>query len=476
MINRSKINNQNKHYTHRNKLYNVLDRLSMIAENVVKRTGFFINRSDFFCHTLRPDERWGDLGGSLTSSGRVQTGVLRTNCVDCLDRTNTAQFMVGKCALAYQLYALGMIDKPKLQFDTDCVRLFEELYEDHGDTLSLQYGGSQLVHRVKTYRKIAPWTQHSKDIMQTLSRYYSNAFSDADRQDAINLFLQVYQPSESKPHLWELPTDFYLHQRNSMALTHDRRSYTYWWSEGILSYLPLPYDEVPCEENMKKVGVRRVNRYDESIDTYTEFFKPYELTSFDDTFCIAMTNSARELMPKTVGVDPSPFTVRKPEETGKSAVIGAKSSKEETVVQRKTAASAPPPPSEEQISSSSEDDSEDDRDDDGSVSQRSTPVKLLTESGESVRTQEVWDGKLTYIQHEFSICFIFHLSLLSLSLSSVPVSCFTTDSIYEVSSPQVDRDNREVFEGHVLTGLGQVRSLCREDILMYREYIKNRYM
>uniref|UniRef100_A0A668U9U3 SAC domain-containing protein n=1 Tax=Oreochromis aureus TaxID=47969 RepID=A0A668U9U3_OREAU len=123
----------------KSKLCNVLDRLSMIAENV--------------------------------------TGVLRTNCVDCLDRTNTAQFMVGKCALAYQLYALGMIDKPKLQFDTDCVRLFEELYEDHGDTLSLQYGGSQLVHRVKTYRKIAPWTQHSKDIMQTLSRYYSNAFS-----------------------------------------------------------------------------------------------------------------------------------------------------------------------------------------------------------------------------------------------------------------------------------------------------------
>lgn len=58
------------------------------------------------------------------SSCLFQTGVLRTNCVDCLDRTNTAQFMVGKCALAYQLYALGMIDKPKLQFDTDCVRYY----------------------------------------------------------------------------------------------------------------------------------------------------------------------------------------------------------------------------------------------------------------------------------------------------------------------------------------------------------------
>lgn len=52
-------------------------------------------------------------------------------------------------------------------------------------------------------------------------------------------------------------------------------------------------DAVACEENMKRVKVKRANRFDESIDTYTEFFKPYELTLFDDTFCIAMTNSAR---------------------------------------------------------------------------------------------------------------------------------------------------------------------------------------
>ncbi|XP_041950310.1 LOW QUALITY PROTEIN: polyphosphoinositide phosphatase [Alosa sapidissima] len=485
----------------KSKLCNVLDRLSMIAENVVKRTGFFVNRSDFHCHRLRPDERWRDLGGRLTSTGRLQTGVLRTNCVDCLDRTNTAQFMVGKCALAYQLYALGMIDKPKLQFDTDCVRLFEELYEDHGDTLSLQYGGSQLVHRVKTYRKIAPWTQHSKDIMQTLSRYYSNAFSDADRQDAINLFLQVYQTGENKPHLWELPTDFYLHQSNTLSLLQDRRSYTYWWSEGVLSYLPLPYDDVPCDENRKNVTVKRVNRFDESIDTYTEFYKPYELTSFDDTFCISMTNSAREFMPKTVGVDPSPFTVRKPEETAKS-VLG-KSSKDEAVLQRKTAASAPPPPSEEAVSSSSEDDSEEDREDDGSASQRSTPIKLV-ESGDSVRAQEDIppqpmkepygldlteplgdDDLITY--HRFA-----HLGqnqhkveksdhpaeyrIPDHIINLAPVSYFSSDSIYEVCVPRVCAESQELFEAHVHASRGSIRSLCREDMLMYREYIKNRYM
>ncbi|XP_050993954.1 polyphosphoinositide phosphatase isoform X1 [Labeo rohita] len=486
----------------KSKLCNVLDRLSMIAESVVKRTGFFVNRSDFYCHTLRPDERWGDLGGKVTPNGRLQTGVLRTNCVDCLDRTNTAQFMVGKCALAYQLYALGMIDKPKLQFDTDCVRLFEELYEDHGDTLSLQYGGSQLVHRVKTYRKIAPWTQHSKDIMQTLSRYYSNAFSDADRQDAINLFLQVFQPSESKPHLWELPTDFYLHHSDTMILPHQRHSYTHWWTDGVLTFLPLPYDEAQCEKNRRKVTVKRVNRYDESIDIYTEFFKPYELTSFDDTFSIGMTNSAREFMPKTVGLDPSPFTVRKPDESAKS-VLGSKSSKEEAVLQRKTAASAPPPPSEEQISSSSEDDSEEDREDDGTASQRSTPIKLA-EPSDSIRTHEdqpqqrLPPVKETYglnlladppdedilIYHRFA-----HLGQnqhkvdrhddtkkLDAVISLAPVSLFPSDSIYEVLAPEVDVQSREVFQCHVQTGRGWVRTLCQEDVLMYREYIRNRYM
>ena len=69
------------------------------------------------------------------------------------------------------------MDKPHVDFDTDAVRMLEDMYEDHGDTLALQYGGSQLVHRIKTYRHLAPWTSQGNDIMQTLSRYYSNTFS-----------------------------------------------------------------------------------------------------------------------------------------------------------------------------------------------------------------------------------------------------------------------------------------------------------
>uniref|UniRef100_A0A672KF58 FIG4 phosphoinositide 5-phosphatase n=1 Tax=Sinocyclocheilus grahami TaxID=75366 RepID=A0A672KF58_SINGR len=405
----------------KSKLCNVLDRLSMIAENVVKRTGFFVNRPEFYCHTLRPDERWGDLGGKVTPNGRLQV---------CLPQN---------------LLHVGAQSGQEVSNQKHSIYLT--------DTLNQQLGQTGITHR---------------------SNIDGLCLSDADRQDAINLFLQVFQPSESKPHLWELPTDFYLHHSDTMVLPHQQHSYTHWWTDGVLTFLPSPYDEAQCEKNRRKVTVKRVNRFDESIDIYTEIFKPYELTSFDDTFSIAMTNSAREFMPKTVGLDPSPFTVRKPDESAKS-VLGSKSSKEEAVLQRKTAASAPPPPSEEQISSSSEDDSEEEREEEGTASQRSTPIRV-SEPSDSVRTHEVQHPFAHLGQNQHKVERRDDMKKLDAVISLAPVSLFPSDSIYEVSAPEVDIQSREVFECHVQTGRGWVRTLCQEDVLMYREYIKNRYM
>ena len=42
-------------------------------------------------------------------------------------------------------------------------------------------------------------------------RFYSNTYTDAEKQDAINLFLGNYQPSPSLPPLWELGDDYHLH-------------------------------------------------------------------------------------------------------------------------------------------------------------------------------------------------------------------------------------------------------------------------
>lgn len=65
---------------------NVMKQLAKIAQDTVLQTGMYI--SSAVTHD---------------GKGRKQTGIIRINCVDCLDRTNTAQFAIGKCAMAHQV-------------------------------------------------------------------------------------------------------------------------------------------------------------------------------------------------------------------------------------------------------------------------------------------------------------------------------------------------------------------------------------
>lgn len=44
----------------------------------------------------------------MTGSGCEQLGVVRTNCIDSLDRTNVAQYIIGNRVLAMQAEALGL--------------------------------------------------------------------------------------------------------------------------------------------------------------------------------------------------------------------------------------------------------------------------------------------------------------------------------------------------------------------------------
>ncbi|CAL7934642.1 unnamed protein product [Xylocopa violacea] len=249
--------------------------------------------------------------------GTLQTGIIRTNCVDCLDRTNTAQFAIGKCALGFQLCALGVLESPKLEFDSDCVRMLEELYEDHGDTLALQYGGSQLVHRIKTYRKTAPWTSQGNDIMQTLSRYYSNTFSDQEKQHTINLFLGLFVPEEGKPPIWELLTDYYLHHKPACQYFRRAKLLTQWWDTTVLKSLPYALNEITktCSEI-----IQVQNSMEEMIDVYYDYHRPYELSLLSEVYAYKISHSVRDFMPHFT-TSFSPFAVRirpgrRREETG----------------------------------------------------------------------------------------------------------------------------------------------------------------
>ncbi|KAJ8500758.1 hypothetical protein OPV22_011310 [Ensete ventricosum] len=147
-------------------------------------------------------------GICLTKSIRFQKGVLRTNCIDCLDRTNVAQYAHGLAALGHQLHALGLIRIPRIDLDAPLADDLMSFYEKMGDTLALQYGGSAAHNKIFSERR-GLWKAavQSQELFRTLQRYYSNAYMDAEKQAAINLFLGHFHPQQGKPAIWELDSD-----------------------------------------------------------------------------------------------------------------------------------------------------------------------------------------------------------------------------------------------------------------------------
>ncbi|CAN6871755.1 unnamed protein product [Brassica oleracea] len=166
-----------------------------------------------------------DDGDYDVKPSRLQSGVLRTNCIDCLDRTNVAQYAYGWAALGQQLHALGIRDAPTIELDDPLSSSLMGLYERMGDTLAYQYGGSAAHNKVFSERR-GQWkaATQSQEFLRTLQRYYNNAYMDADKQDAINIFLGTFRPEQGKLAVWELRSDSQSNERNEeLSMEEDER-------------------------------------------------------------------------------------------------------------------------------------------------------------------------------------------------------------------------------------------------------------
>ncbi|KIX04441.1 uncharacterized protein Z518_05309 [Rhinocladiella mackenziei CBS 650.93] len=266
----------------------VIGSLEAIAEDILPKTGFFQN------------------GNDEESGLKLQSGVARTNCIDCLDRTNAAQFVIAKKALGYQLQALGVIEEPSVEYDSDAVNLFTHMWHDHGDTIAVQYGGSHLVNTMATYRKINQWTSHSRDMVESFKRYYNNSFMDAQRQEAYNLFLGNYVFAQGQPMLWDLTTDYYLHHSDPRSMFGKRRpSYRQWYTP---EYLELP--EMPPSIWPRELRERPLSYFD---DFWVEYYRPLAISSFKKLFSFKMHSNLRYIPISSTSAgkyDLSPFKVR----------------------------------------------------------------------------------------------------------------------------------------------------------------------
>lgn len=271
----------------------VIEYLEKYAKDTLKETGFFHNG-----HTM--DET------------ALQQGICRTNCIDCLDRTNAAQSVIGKCALGQQLHAIGVIDTPEVSYDTDAVDLLTEMYHDHGDTLALQYGGSNLVNSVETYRKINQWTSHSRDLIESIRRFYTNSFVDAQRQDAINLFLGHYQYNkETGFNLWDLSTDYYLHNLPTLmdgAIT----SYTEWYTPVNLMTIRERIKKGLAHHEIKENALGPLPGFQLQFEPYwNRLYRPRVLTSLENLFVMRMNSTDRYKHSKNVPTSPFEVHIKK---------------------------------------------------------------------------------------------------------------------------------------------------------------------
>lgn len=119
-------------------------------------------------------------------SSKQQSGILRTNCMDCLDRTNVVQSATARWALEKQLIDQGFtID---LQSDPT-TSWFNQVWADNGDAISRQYAGTAALKGDYTRTRKRNITGALTDFSLTLNRYYNNIFGDYFTQACIDYLL-----------------------------------------------------------------------------------------------------------------------------------------------------------------------------------------------------------------------------------------------------------------------------------------------
>ncbi|EEQ36438.1 hypothetical protein FOB63_000533 [Clavispora lusitaniae] len=135
------------------------------------------------------------------ASGTVkhtQQKVVRTNCMDCLDRTNVVQSMLGRWVLQNQLERAGYLPEhttsPWERLDPQFNLFFQSFWADNADAVSCAYSGTGALKTDYTRTGKRTKIGALKDLVNSITRYYLNNYRDGQRQDSYDLFLGMYRP------------------------------------------------------------------------------------------------------------------------------------------------------------------------------------------------------------------------------------------------------------------------------------------
>ncbi|KAI0832585.1 DNase I-like protein [Trametes gibbosa] len=114
-----------------------------------------------------------------------QKGVFRTNCLDCLDRTNFVQDILSRTALEQYLMHI----RREWIHSSSLWTNHAELWAENGDALSRIYAGTGALNTSFTRSGKRTLAGVLSDATKSVSRAYINNFQDKGKQAAIDMFV-----------------------------------------------------------------------------------------------------------------------------------------------------------------------------------------------------------------------------------------------------------------------------------------------
>lgn len=138
-----------------------------------------------------------------------QQGIFRTNCLDCLDRTNLVQQVLSFTAFKTFLEDFHLANVKVYIDNEDFVLKHNTLWADHGDQISQIYTGTNALKSSFSRKGKMSFAGALSDATKSVSRMYINNFMDKSKQQNIDTLLgrlphqqsvQLYDPISEYAH------------------------------------------------------------------------------------------------------------------------------------------------------------------------------------------------------------------------------------------------------------------------------------
>ncbi|KAJ1923603.1 Phosphoinositide phosphatase sac1 [Tieghemiomyces parasiticus] len=129
-----------------------------------------------------------------------QTSVVRTNCMDCLDRTNVVQSVIARYTLTRVFRELGVLETHENIDDfMPLETMLRNVWADHADAISIVYSGTGALKTDFTRTGQRTRLGALQDGVNSIVRYVKNNYLDGSRQDGLDLFLGAYVARPTTP-------------------------------------------------------------------------------------------------------------------------------------------------------------------------------------------------------------------------------------------------------------------------------------